>query len=152
MTIREITDTAMEQARDACGRVRVVELQDLQVGTAIETDRDKDINTDVIPLPKCDQCGAAEFLIPSAEDAPEYPAQGSFGHKHAILVDVLYDRLVQRGRVTNGIEVSDLKKKKRTEQEINRWFKEGLRLDGPCFREPANDKKSKENEEASDAE
>ncbi len=128
MTIREITDTTLEQTCDACGRVRSANLEDLSVGTAIETDLDTDLNADVIPLPTCDQCGAVEFLIPTPEDASEYPAQGSFGHKHAILVDVLYDRLIQRGRVTSGIEVSGLKKKKRTEQEIKQWFKDGLRL------------------------
>ncbi len=150
MTIREITDTTLEQTCDACGRVRSANLEDLSVGTAIETDLGTDLNADVIPLPNCDQCGAVEFLIPSAEDAPDYPSQGSFGHKHAILVDVLYDRLVQRGRVTDGIEASGLKKKKRTEQEINRWFQEGLRLAEPFSREPRNDKKTKDNEETSD--
>ena len=128
MTIREITDTTLEQTCDACGRVRSANMEDLIIGTAIATDLGTDLNVDVIPLPTCDQCGAVEFLIPTTEDAPDYPAQGSFGHKHAILVDVLYDRLIQRGRVANGIEVSGLKKKKRTEQEINRWFKDGLKL------------------------
>ncbi len=150
MTIREITDTALEQTCDACGRVRTSNLADLTVGTAIATDLGTDLNADVIPLTKCDQCGAVEFLIPTPEDAPNYPVQGSFGHKHSILVDVLYDRLVKDGRVATGIEASKLKKKKRTEQEINRWFKEGLKLDEPASREPANDKKTNENEEASD--
>ena len=150
MSLREITDQAVEQACDACGRVRIVELQDIQIGTTFETDGDKEIDAEVIPLPKCDQCGAVEFLIPTAEDAPEYPAQGSFGHKHAILVDVLYDRLLKGGRVATGIEASGLKKKKRTEQEINRWFEKGMKLEDPFSREPASDDKSNKNKETSD--
>jgi hypothetical protein len=89
------------------------------------------INADVVPLPPCESCGAAEYLIPSAEDAPDHPAQGSFGHRHVILVDVLHERLVQRGRVTSGIDIATLKKKKHTPEEIDRWFKDGLKLSSP---------------------
>ena len=144
MTLREITDTTLEQICDACGRVRSTDLEDLKVGAAIATDLDTDLNADVIPLPKCDQCGAVEFLIPTPEDAPDYPTQGSFGHKHAILVDVLFDRLVQRDQVTTGIEASKLKKKKRNKDELDRWFKDGLRLPAPTETSTTNGNTNKD--------
>jgi len=44
----------------------------------------------------------------------------------------LHERLVQRGRVTNGIDITRLKKKKRSPEEIDRWFKDGLKLSSPA--------------------
>ena len=124
MTINEITEQSIEQTCDFCGHVRSSNMDDLTVGIATNSH----INADVVPLPPCESCGAAEYLIPSAEDAPDHPAQGSFGHRHAILVDVLHERLVQRGRVTSGIDATMLKKKKHSPEEINHWFKDGMKL------------------------
>jgi hypothetical protein len=124
MTINEITEQSIEQTCDFCGHVRSSNMDDLTVGIATNSH----INADVVPLPPCESCGAAEYLIPSAEDAPDHPAPGSFGHRHAILVDILHERLVERGRVASGIETAKLKKRKRTKEEIDHWFEDGLDL------------------------
>ena len=128
MTINEITEQSIEQTCDFCGHVRSSNMDDLTVGIAT----DNQINADVVSLPPCERCGAAEYLIPSAEDAPDHPAPGSFGHRHAILLDVLHERLVQRGRVTSGIDIATPKKKKHSPEEINLWFKDGLKLSSPA--------------------
>jgi hypothetical protein len=127
MTVREITETTIEQTCEVCRHDRTLNLDDLDVGIAIEGH----INPDVVPLPSCESCGAIEYLIPSAEGAPDHPSPGSLGHRHAILVDVLHERLVQRGRVTSGIDIDMLKKKKHIPEEIDRWFKDGLKLSSP---------------------
>ena len=124
MTIREISDETVEQTCDVCGNVRTVDLEDISVGMVTE----EQINDSVIPLSRCDSCGAVEYLIPSKEDAPEHPSPGSFGHRHAILVDVLHKRLVDQGHFIKELEPDKHKKKKRTKEEIGRWFKDGLRL------------------------
>ena len=124
MTIREITEEGIEQTCDICERVRQFSLDDITVGMVTE----EQINDTVIPLPKCDNCGSVEYLIPSKEDAPEHPSPGSFGHLHAILVDLLHEQLVNQGRLIQELTPDKLKKKKRTNEEIERWFKDGLRL------------------------
>ena len=45
----------------------------------------------------------------------------------ADLVDVLHERLVEQGRLIKEIE-PDRYKKKRSKEEIGRWFKDGLRM------------------------
>lgn len=124
MTIKKITDDTIEQTCDACGSKSTHNLDELTVGVVI----DQQINADIIPLPNCHSCGAIEYVIPTKEDAPDHPSAGSFGHRHAILVDILHERLVQRGRVATGIETTNLKKRQRTQEEIDRWFKDGLEL------------------------
>jgi hypothetical protein len=124
MTIREISDNSIEQTCDVCGNVQSCSLDDLTVGLMTENQ----VNGDVIPIPPCGNCGAVEYLMPSKKDAPDHPSPGSFGHRHAILVDVLHERLVQRSRVTNGIDATTMKKKKHSPEEINHWFKDGLKL------------------------
>ena len=124
MTIKKITDNAIEQTCDACGRARSCSLDELTVGVVNE-DR---INADVIPFPCCDNCGSVEYVIPYKEDAADHPSAGSFGHRHAILVDILHERLVERGRVASGIDPAKLKKRKRTKEEIDHWFEDGLDL------------------------
>lgn len=140
MTIKEINEESIEQNCDVCGHVRTSNLDDLTIGVATEGQN----NPDVVPMPPCESCGATEFLIPSKQDAPDHPSPGSIGHRHAMLVDVVHERLVTRGRVIAGVEASKLKKKKRTKGEIDRWFKEGLKLAKPTPPEPVEDKKSKE--------
>ena len=140
MTIKEINEESIEQTCDVCGHVRTSNLDDLTIGVTTEGH----INPNVVPLPPCESCGATEFLIPSKEDAPDHPSPGSIGHRHAMLVDVLHERLVSRGRVIAGVEANKLKKKKRTKGEIDRWFKEGLKLAKPTPPEPVDDKKPKE--------
>ena len=140
MTIKKITDNTIEQTCDACGHVRSCSLDELTAGVVNEGR----INAGVIPFPRCDNCGSVEYVIPSKKDAADHPSAGSFGHRHAILVDILHERLVERGRVASGIEPAKLKKRKRTKEEIARWFKDGLELaplsDAPCSGENAGEK------------
>ena len=140
MTIKEIKEETIEQTCDVCGHVRTSNLDDLTIGIATE----EQINPNVMPMPPCENCGATEFLIPSREDAPDHPSPGSIGHRHSMLVDVLHERLVTRGRVISEVEVDKLKKKKRTNDELDQWFKEGLKLAKPTPPEPVDEKKPKE--------
>ena len=148
MTIKEINEESIEQTCDVCGHVRTSNLEDLTIG--VETEGEN--NPNVVPMPPCESCGATEFLIPSKEDAPDHPSPGSIGHRHAMLVDVVHERLVTRGRVIAGVETNKLKKKKRSKEELDRWFAEGLRLAKPPRAEPKADSKSKENKEPPNAE
>ena len=140
MTIKEISEETIEQTCDVCGYVRTSNLDDLTIGVATE----EQINPNVIQMPPCENCGATEFLLPSREDAPDQPSPGSIGHRHSMLVDVLHERLVTRGRVISEVEVDKLKKKKRTNDELDQWFKEGLKLAKPTPPAPVDDNKSKE--------
>jgi hypothetical protein len=149
MTIKEITEDSIEQTCEVCGQVRSANLDNIAIGVVNE-DR---INGDIIPLPKCESCGAIEYLIPSKEDEPDHPSPGSLGHRHAMLVDVLHERLAKRGRVAEGVEANKLKKKKRPKEELDHWFKEGLKLEKPSSDSDSDDgKKPKQNEEVPDAE
>ena len=143
MTIKEITEESIDQSCEVCGHVRTANLDDLTIGVVTE----EHINPNVIPMPPCESCGATEFLIPSKEDAPDHPSPGSIGHRHAMLVDVLNERLVARGRLIPELESKNLKKKKRNKDELDRWFKEGLKLAKPPRSEPKKKSKSNENEE-----
>ena len=144
MTIKEIADETIEQTCDACGNLRTANIDDLTIGVATE----EQINPNVVQLPPCESCGATEFLIPSKEDAPDHPSPGSIGHRHAMLVDVLHERLITRGRVIAGVEADKLKKKKRTKDELDQWFKEGLKLAKPTPPAPVDDQKPKETPDA----
>ena len=148
MTIKEILEETIEQTCEVCRHVRTLNLDDLNVGIAT----DEKINPDIIPLPPCENCGAVEYLIPSKEDAPDHPSSGSIGHRHAMLVDVLHERLVTRGRIIAEVDVEKLKKKKRSKEELDRWFIDGLKLAKPPRAEPKNDSKSNEKEDPSHAE
>ena len=66
-----------------------------------------------------------------------------------MLVDVLHERLVTRGRTIAEVDIKKLKKKKRGKDELDRWFKEGLKLAKPLRFEPKKKSRSNENEEPS---
>ena len=91
MTIQEITSDEVEQCCENCGQTRRLKLADLTVGVTRE---EEPPDAKVVPLPKCENCGAAEFLFPSPEDEPDHPSPGSFGHLHRIMVDVLHSQLL----------------------------------------------------------
>ena len=151
MTIKEIFEESIEQTCGVCRHERTLSLDDLNVGIATEGQN----NPDVVPLLPCESCGAVEYLIPSKDDAPDHPSPGSIGHRHAMLVDVLHERLVTRGKVIKEIEPDKLKKKKRPKAELDRWFKEGLKLEKPAPPDPPPKKekgKSNAEEETPDAE
>ena len=69
-----------------------------------------------------------------------------------MLVDILHERLVARKRVIKEVEADKLKKKKRKQEELDRWFVEGLKLAKPPRAEPKNKSKPDENEEPLHAE
>jgi len=124
MAIREILDTEFEQECEVCSAVRWIPEDDVTVGI----ERDGQLDPKVVALPACSTCGSREFLICSADDEPEHPSPGSFGHRHRLMVDVLHSKLVKRGRVTEGIDPTKAQGRERTAEELDRWFKGRLRI------------------------
>jgi|GEM_PF-1996994 len=124
MTIREIFESEFEQECEVCGSVRRVPDADVVVGVA----RDGQLDEKVVQLPVCPVCGAREFLIRSADDEPEHPSPGSFGHRHRLIVDVLHSKLVKHGRITDGIDPQKAQGRERALEELDRWFKGRLRV------------------------
>ena len=121
MSIREITDTKIEQLCENCGQTRRLNLADLKVGVT----REKQPIANVVRLPQCESCGSAGFLFPSGKDEPDHPSPGSFGHLHRILVDVLHSQLLKEGRHVEGIDPDKIHKREHRD-EIEKWFKEGM--------------------------
>jgi hypothetical protein len=133
MAIREILDTEFEQECEHCGDIHSVADSDATVGL----ERDGQLDTKVVTLPSCPNCGSQEFLLRSGDDEPEHPSPGSFGHRHRLMVDVLHSKLVKAGRVATGIDPTAAQGKERTPEELTRWFKGRMRVrrrkesDGP---------------------
>jgi hypothetical protein len=123
MAIREIFEDDIEQACEVCGAVRRVPDTDVVVGV----ERDGQFDAKVVQLPNCSSCGAREFLIRSADDEPEHPSPGSFGHRHRLMVDALHSKLVKEGRVADGIDPQKAQGRERSSEELDRWFKGRLR-------------------------
>jgi hypothetical protein len=92
MAIREIRVSDFDQECIKCGRVVAVPFTAIAAGVS----REGQVNPNVVALPVCAACGSAEFLLRSPYDE-EHPSQGSYGHKHKLLVDKLHAELVQRG-------------------------------------------------------
>ena len=126
MPIREIRVDDLEQECSKCGRVVAVPLTAIAAGIS----REGQVNPNVVAMPICAACGAAEFLLRSLSDE-EHPSQGSYGHKHRLLVDKLHAKLVQRGRVAQGLKPEDVPTKEPPSAVMDRWFKDGLRLEPP---------------------
>jgi len=124
MAIKEILDTEFEQECEACGNVRRISDTDVVVGI----EREGQFDSKVVQLPTCTNCGAREFLIRSADDEPEHPSPGSFGHRHRLVVDVLHTKLVDQGRVSDGIDPAKARGRERSAEELERWFKGRLRV------------------------
>ena len=124
MTIREIFESEFEQECESCGAVRNVADSDVQVGV----EHEGQLDTKIVSLPVCPNCGAREYLLRSADNEPEHPSPGSFGHRHRLMVDVLHSKLVKEGRVSQGIDPASAQGKERTPEELDRWFKGQMRL------------------------
>ena len=62
-------------------------------------------------VPACAKCRSVELLIPSVADGPRGPDDGSYGHLHQLLVDVLWSRLAGED-----------------EPERAQWLRDGLTL------------------------
>ncbi len=123
MTIREIFENEFGQECEVCGAVRRVPDADVSVGV----ERDGQFDTKVVQLPNCSSCGAREFLIRSADNEPEHPSPGSFGHRHRLMVDVLHGKLVKEGRIADRIDPQKAQGQARSSEELDRWFKGRLR-------------------------
>ena len=123
MSIREITESDIEQCCENCGQTRRLDLADLKVGVIQEGQS----IANVVPLPQCEGCGSAEFLFPSGKDEPDHPCPGCFGHLHRVMVDVLHSRLLKEERYVEGIDHDEIHQREHKE-EIKKWFKDGLRL------------------------
>lgn len=126
MPIREIRADDIDQECIKCGRVVAVPFTAIAAGVS----REGQINPNVVAMPVCAACGSAEFLLRSPYDE-EHPSQGSYGHKHKLLVDKLHAELVQRGRVAEGLKPEDVPTKEPPAAAMDKWFKNGLRLEPP---------------------
>ncbi len=69
--------------------------------------------------------------VHSADDEPEYPSQGSFGHKHKLLVDKLHGQMVRAGRLLNELDPATLLNKEPTDETMQQWFPGGMKLQRP---------------------
>jgi len=127
MSIREILDTEFEQECDSCGAIRTIADGDVTVGI----EREGQVDPKVIPLPPCQNCGATEFLLRSADDEKEHSSPGCFGHRHRLMVDVLHTKLVKLGQVTDGIDPKKAQGHEHHKKELDKWFKEGMKIRRP---------------------
>ena len=126
MPIRELRNADLDQECAKCGVVVTIPVNAIVAGVS----RDGQTNANVIAMPVCATCGAAEFLLRSPV-GEEHPSQGSFGHKHKLLVDTLHARLVKANRVANGIDAKTVPLKEPSPETIGRYFSAGLKLPRP---------------------
>ena len=131
MPIREIRTDDLDQECAKCGAINTVADGDIAAGVV----RESNTNTNLVALPVCPVCGSAEFLLRSPDQEDEYPSQGSYGHKHKLLVDKLHAKLVQRGRIGEGLKPEDVALKEPPAAVMDKWFKDGLKLPPPPFRD-----------------
>lgn len=126
MPIRELRTADLDQECAKCGAVITVPVSAIVAGLS----REGQINSNVVAMPVCATCGAAEFLLrsPVGED---HPSQGSFGHMHKLLVDTLHARLVKGGRLAQGLTAENAPIKEPSAAVMDRWFKDGLKLPPP---------------------
>ena len=130
MPIREIRANDLDQDCAKCGAVVTVAVSAIVAGVSHEGQ----VNSNVVAMPVCAACGAAEFLLrsPTGED---HPSQGSYGHKHKLLVDKLHAKLVQRGRVAEGLTPEQVPTKEPPAAIMDKRFKDGLKLPPPPFQD-----------------
>ena len=133
MPVREIREDDLDQECSKCGTVVTVAINNVEAGIV----RESQVNPHVVAMPVCAVCGSAEFLLRSPDDE-EHPSQGSFGHKHKLLVDKLHAKLVQRGRVANGLNAAEVPTKEPPAAVMDKWFTDGLKLPPPPFRDEAS--------------
>jgi len=131
MPIREIRTDDLDQECAKCGAINTVADGDIAAGVV----RESNTNTNLVALPVCPVCGSAEFLLRSPDQEDEYPSQGSYGHKHKLLVDKLHAKLVGKGRVANGLNAGDVPTKEPPAAVMDKWFSDGLKLPPPPFQD-----------------
>jgi len=130
MPIREIRADDLDQECIKCGAVIGVPLTAIAAGLS----RSGQANPNVVAMPVCTVCGSAEFLLRSPDDEV-HPSEGSYCHKHKLLVDKLHAKLVQRGRLGEGLKPEDVPTKEPPAAVIDKWFKDGLKLPPPPFQD-----------------
>jgi len=143
MAIHEVTAEDVLQRCARCGSGNRLALDSLEVGLA----RREDADDSLVQLPPCPTCRSSEFLIRAAEAAPEHPAPGSFGHLHQLLVGHLHAELVQRGRLHPALKRkgggdSQVVVRPLSQEALERWFPQGLRIEVPPGEQPRGPEKS----------
>ena len=129
MPIREIRTDDLDVECAKCGIITAVADNSIEVGVV----RESNINPNLVKLPVCATCGSVEFLMRSPDTEEEHPSQGSFGHKHKLLTDKLHAKLVQKGKIANGLQVGDVPTKEPPAAVMDKWFTDGLKLPPPPF-------------------
>mgnify|MGYP001599539336 FL=1 len=126
MPIREIRANDLDQECAKCGRVVAVPVTAIVAGIS----REGQVNSNVVAMPGCTGCGSVEFLLrsPTGED---HPSQGSYGHRHKLLVDTLHAKLVKGGRLAQGLTPETAPIKEPPTAVMDRWFTDGLKLPPP---------------------
>jgi hypothetical protein len=129
MAIYEVTSTEVVQRCGKCNAENRIPVTGIEVGIAHEAQTD----ARTIPLPACPTCGSSEFLIRSPDDEPEYPAPGTFGHLHRMLVDDLHAELVKADKVIpallDSLGHADPTLARPVEQAArDRWFPSGMKV------------------------
>lgn len=132
MSIHEVTDTDVLQRCAGCGDEHRVLITHLEVGVA----RDDQVDPRLVPMPPCPLCGSSEFLVRAPDNEPEHPSQGSFGHRHRMLVDHLHAELVGRDQVNDMLRdpegnVAPTLARPLSTEKRERWFAGGLRARRP---------------------
>ena len=126
MPIREIRADELDQECIKCGNVVAIALGAIAAGLS----RSGQANPNVVAMPVCTVCGSAEFLLRSPDDEV-HPSEGSYGHKHKLLVDTLHAKLVKGGRLAQGLTAETAPIKEPPAAVMDRWFKDGLKLPPP---------------------
>lgn len=119
MPIIEITDSEAVRRCAVCGE---------SCGLVIDEMRPTDEAGSILALPAC-PCGAVEFIIGAPEDEPEHPAEGSFGHRHRIVVDALVDVARRRAKGEVGGTLRAVVAERIGRNDLSKWFPDGLRLE-----------------------
>jgi hypothetical protein len=130
MPIRENRADDLDQECIKCGNVVAIALSAIAAGLS----RSGQANPNVVAMPVCAVCGSAEFLLRSPDDEV-HPSEGSYGHKHKLLVDKLHAKLVQRGRLGEGLTPEQVPTKEPPAADLDKWFKDGLKLPPPPFQD-----------------
>ncbi|ACY13473.1 hypothetical protein [Haliangium ochraceum] len=125
MPIRAILSEHIEQECYPCGAIRELPLTSFAAGVQ----RGPQVSGQLMQLPACAGCGAVEFLVASSEKDAGEVAAGSFSHKHRLLVDALYARMVRAGRHLEDLEPATLRTAEPPPDELAQWFPAGLRLE-----------------------
>jgi hypothetical protein len=127
MPLQSLTSGAVHQRCIACGEVRILTLDQLEV--SIFEEKLEAPSSAMVALPPCATCHSVEFLAGSSETAPEHPRPGSYGHLHRLLVDQLHAELLDADRVGDESRGRKPRLKRPGDEVIAQWFPRGLTID-----------------------